>query len=351
MQSWLEPLYRQQIAGLFDPRTRTLYYREGGEEGLGRMVLAHELAHALVDQHFDLKAFMYDPRVQKESEVQLARQALAEGDAFLVTLVYQWRQWGQDVSVQDIVDLDPSLLEGTIGAASSLGFTDEPVPDWLVRLFLSPYLDGYRLVSAAYRRGGWEAVNDLYRHPPETTEQILHPESYFQQEPVQHPRLPDVNPPARVEFSEVFGELSWKLFLEHFLQDDAAAAQAAEGWDGDQARLSSAPDSDVWVLEAVTVWDDEREAGEFAAALRKALDRRRRTSGLWPIRYSAEQHGNEVRMKVEGPTPKPSTHPGPTPHPEPKHREKSYGDFAGREGIWGTREESILSRLLCKKKG
>jgi len=52
-------------------------------------------------------------------------------------------------------------------------------PEGLSVPLLFQYSDGVRFVAEAYRRGGWPAVDALYRKPPESTHQILHPALYF----------------------------------------------------------------------------------------------------------------------------------------------------------------------------
>ena len=297
LRTLLEPLYKQQVAGVYDPRTRTLYIRSNlAIEGSDETILVHELTHALIDQNFDLKRYIYNPRIVHESERQIARQAVAEGDATLVMLVYQMNQMGMNVTVDDLVQLEPDMMEGMLGMASLLDQGLSGVPPWLVRLFVAPYIDGYRIVVGAYRRGGWKAVNDLYRHPPQTTEQLLHPERYFDNESIRTVSLPKNSTGSRVVYEDMFGELSWRLFLQHWLNEDEAR-EAADGWDGDRCRLLE--ESNGWYrFEAVTVWDNADEAREFAMAVRSAMQHLRKARPKPVTEFVVREENDRVFFSV-----------------------------------------------------
>ena len=297
LRSLLEPLYKQQVAGVYDPRSRTLYVRSNlVVEGSAETILVHELTHALVDQNFDLKRYIYDPRVVHESERQIARQAVAEGDATLVMLVYQMNQIGMNVTVEDLVQLEPDMMEGMLGMATLLDQGLSGVPPWLVRLFVAPYIDGYRIVVSAYRKGGWKAVNDLYRRPPQTTEHLLHPGRYFDGEPIRTVTFPSDSNDSRVIYEDVFGELSWRLFLQHWLSEDEAR-KATDGWDGDRCRLIH--EANGWYrFEAMTVWDNGDEAGEFAAAVRSAMQRLQKARPKPATEYDVRVEKDRVFIRV-----------------------------------------------------
>lgn len=298
----LEPLYRQQVAGIYDPRVRKLYYRDSDFGGLENAILVHELTHALVDQSFDLKTFVDDPSLRNESEKQLAHQAVAEGDALLVMLVYEMRQMGIQIpsGVDEVVQIQPEMLYGLLQTSLDFGLeSDENIPEWMVRMFLSPYLDGYNIVSYAYGKGGWEAVNNLYRRAPETSEHLLHPEQYFAREPVRLPTLPPPQKGVEVVFEEMFGELTWQIFLKNFLDDAEKATQAAVGWDGDRSRLLRNPSKTQWMFEVVSLWEDDKEAKEFSLALKEAMEKRVKSPKLIPVKYSIETKGDQVRLFIQ----------------------------------------------------
>ena len=83
----------------------------------------------------------------------------------------------------------------------------------------------------------WDAVNDVYSNLPQSTEQIIHPEKYLEQDEPQDVTLPDLETALGGTWSQldtdVFGELYMRLYLEAFINTDQATI-AAEGWDGDR---------------------------------------------------------------------------------------------------------------------
>src|SRR5205823_1133055 len=122
---------------------------------------AHEFTHALQDQYFDLGKL--SPKHPDNDDRSLAIQALIEGDAVLMQ-----RLWAQQKLSQDEIN---QLGQG--GADSKL-FS---APLFLREQLLFPYGDGFNFVRQTYQqRGGYVGVDDVFLHPPDSTEQILHPE-------------------------------------------------------------------------------------------------------------------------------------------------------------------------------
>jgi hypothetical protein len=75
---------------------------------------------------------------------------------------------------------DPAALEMD---ASDLGI-ESP---FLMRELLFPYLDGLYFTQRIWGRGGWDAVEAAWAEPPRSTEQVMHPERYPDDEPVRRP--------------------------------------------------------------------------------------------------------------------------------------------------------------------
>jgi hypothetical protein len=157
-----------QVAGLYDPRTDLLLVaRTGDDPGLlERVTLAHELEHALADQHFGLPT--NEKADVSRTDALIAEAALFEGDASLVAEIYLTRY------------VSPGDLFGGLG--SLVGELDDEavaaLPDYIQRAMTFPYVAGAEFVCALKRRGGWGAVDRAYRRPPETTAEIMFPERY-----------------------------------------------------------------------------------------------------------------------------------------------------------------------------
>ncbi len=250
----------------------------------GRLTLVHEYAHALQDQHFDLSALHEQEGI--DSEASGARLALVEGDATLVMALYaNYYLTSEELAAIGDLTTEPGAVP------------DVEMPPIIEQSMLFPYERGLQFVVALFREGGWEAVNEAYRDPPVSSEQILHPRKYYRQrdDPVEV-TLPDMAAALGEGWterdSEIFGEFDLMLFLQEYL-DERDAASAAAGWGGDRySFLEDEAGAHAFVLSAR--WDDKDEAREFYDACvercaEKGGSGRRgdagasRTSGEWEV--------------------------------------------------------------------
>ncbi|MEN6631940.1 MAG: hypothetical protein ABFD84_05900 [Candidatus Polarisedimenticolia bacterium] len=299
----IRELLDEQAAGFYDPRTATFYLidlppatraallKQSGAAAaeVDDVVLVHELDHALTDQHFGLRALLAGKDVEGRDDVQFARQALAEGDATLAMMLVAFRRLG--------LDLKPETLpsgETLRSLAAQAGPGQEGLaaaPPYLRGQLLEPYLLGLDFVARAWRRGGFAAVDELWRRPPSSTEQLLHPEKR------DDPPIA-VEPAAREGWAGAvsfeLGELGVRAWLE---TDDAsrpAAKDAAAGWGGDRVTLLvrprtpkpherlKYPDREDAVVVS-TVWDAPADADEFAAAAESWLRAETAPEDEWRI--------------------------------------------------------------------
>jgi hypothetical protein len=109
------------------------------------------------------------------------------------------------------------------------------VPGIIKRSVIAPYVDGVRFVHWGRRRGGWPAVDDIWKNPPTTTEQLLHPDKYLTHEAGEDVALP-VAPkggPSKVIYRDIQGEESLRLLFEEWMPR-RTADEAAAGWGGDR---------------------------------------------------------------------------------------------------------------------
>jgi hypothetical protein len=259
----LEQLYldllTSQVAGLYDDDAKKMYVVSKSDQAgpLEKFVYAHEYDHAITDQAFGLRKTVGEATDQ--SDRSLARSALVEGDATLLMSI--WAQGNltpaelleaagaADPASQEVLNRMPAILK------DPLGF---------------PYTGGLQLALGAFTSGGgYGGVDELYRNPPDSTEQVIHPEKLASREapvPVAFPedlasRLGDG---WKVSLQDTFGE----LLLEIILRDHGASgtADAAAGWGGDRVALIEGPSGETAVV-LDSAWDTEADADEFAAAL------------------------------------------------------------------------------------
>ena len=80
-----------------------------------RPALAHEIEHALQDQHFDLKTFATP--IKDDGDRQLARSALVEGDGTAVMLEFQAQSMGLplDQLPELVAQMGKQMLQGSSG--------------------------------------------------------------------------------------------------------------------------------------------------------------------------------------------------------------------------------------------
>ncbi len=272
----LEQLYGDQIAALYDPRTKTLALASGalddrpmsirvigfvtGRDVLGEMLVSHELTHALQDQHFGLPTTS-PPITNADGDRLIARRALLEGDATLASIAYVR---GGDLDQATVLQ----VLEEVAGIPDELAARFPDMPEVIRTGLAFQYNQGTSFAAAAYLRGGWRAVDDAERDPPTSTEQVLHHQKYFVER----------DPPAKITLGgtdelerrgwtpiveDTLGELDVRILVATAAPQSAAGVAA--GWAGDRFRALAHGDdlAIVWL----TVWDTPGDASEFAAAL------------------------------------------------------------------------------------
>jgi hypothetical protein len=278
----LVPLYHDlledQLAGFYDIDRRELVLADwlGGEaQGL---VLGHELAHALQDQHFSL-------RVRKRlgfqsSDAEIAWHALVEGDATAVVAEMVVAPLGYHFpAVADTSSKLRVLVPQAARAAGGIESERFRAAPRAVRENLGfPYRQGMRYVEALYRQGGWAAVDAAYVHPPASTEQLLHPERADNSKdlPVSI-QIPDLRGLLGEAYRPIatgtLGEHDLVLYLSQYV-DIEVARIAAEGWGGCAYALYGGQGDDPPVFALLSVWDSEDDAVEFFGGLIGALEAR-----------------------------------------------------------------------------
>ena len=146
-------LLSEQVAGFYDPFRAELYVADWVPEAMQTETLAHELEHALQDQHFQLRNLMRHRA--GESDRSVAISALCEGDGVAVMLDYMLRPTGMDiVRAPDIVSVVRAQI-GNMSGQPRLQASPRAVRESL----LFPYLNGLSFVRALRIAGGWARVD------------------------------------------------------------------------------------------------------------------------------------------------------------------------------------------------
>jgi PGF-CTERM protein len=259
---------------------------------MDEITLSQELFHALQDQQFNISGYDMSTR-----ELHNARDGIIEGDGNYVDFLYGQRCDGEWSCVT------PESRGGGGGGDTHAGIQ-------LVSLI--PYSEGPEFVQGVRDEGGWEAVNAVYDRPPASTEQLIHPEKYPDERPVNVTverthgdrwHVPDVGAVDHAAFGE--GGLFTMFWYASYEETQATqqpstvvvpyralfnfvpgTTQLREpdpysydhpvtaGWAGDRL-VPYATDDDAATNETgyvwKTVWDSGSEAEAFAAGYRDLL--------------------------------------------------------------------------------
>jgi hypothetical protein len=261
-RSFLIKLLTEQVAGYYDPKAQQFYLADWIELEGQKPVMAHELTHALQDQHFNLKRFEKWPKGESDSE--LAAHALIEGDATLAMTLYMYK--------------NPLVALRAIAAQEIATEQFKQAPRALRESLLFPYEEGSAWATQLYRRGGWEMVSEAFSKLPQSTEQIIHAEKYFAYEAPQKLTLPDLKavlgPTWKRIDSDVNGEWGFYLILDEFLNDATDSQRAAAGWGGDRFAIYETGKADEVFVAQLTAWDTAVDATEFFEAYAKRTMKR-----------------------------------------------------------------------------
>lgn len=263
------------IGGAYIPEEDALYVvEEATEQGrdLAEVILAHELTHALEDQHF--ARFQPESVLEPVSDAALARQALAEGSAQLLEVRYSAKHVKERLTAKQLVDRELERVENA------------KITPGLRPLASFPYLDGAVFIRRLSNRdrGGWRLVNEAHRRPPTTTEQIFHPVKWLKGEVGTRPALPveDAIPSGfRKLGGAELGELLTRTILASGVSLGDARAAAA-GWGGGSYEVyysdrlptvpCGAPCREATIGVLAWTWDTARDAEEFRLIAQRYVD-------------------------------------------------------------------------------
>ncbi len=270
-----------------------LVSERGGPRDSG--LLTHEFVHALQDQHFDLLRMMLARPFSFDREE--AAFALVEGDAVSVERrVMRGEAWVKRPLEEVAREEDERFSSYRKGIGTFF-------PPLLTETFIFRYRDGLRFVETLRRARPAVNLDEVFRRPPVSSEQVLHPEKYLAGET-----------PREVETDvEEFADEGWRLTATTPLGEIGVrgllmagvtgeeARRAAAGWGGDRSfvfeREGRAP-LFVWK----TVWDTTRDAQEFFRAYNEML--RQRAAPVGGANAEAErvwrEEGAFTRVRMEG---------------------------------------------------
>lgn len=323
LQDFLVKLLREQVAGYYDAKTKTVNLLDWIGPEQQQPVMAHELTHALQDQSFGLDKWMKrgdvdldekknpTPEDLERDEVSEARQAIVEGQAMIVLVDYMLEPTGQSLLTSP--QLANTLKEGMlVGTSDSPAFQNAPI--FLKEALTFPYRYGLDFEAELLRTGGKEkAFAGAFTNPPHSTRQIMEPKTYLSGEQLEPMRLPNFKDDFKDYNRFDIGAMG--EFDVAVLVDQYAGAQTSRAvyphWRGGYyyaVRPKGDPSAPLALLY-LSRWADVQSAAEFAAIYAKALEERYKHLHETPERGSAplDLHnvetltGSHVWLTEQGP--------------------------------------------------
>ncbi len=284
----------QQVIGYYSPsREEIVIVSDSPQPSLSRGTLVHELVHALQDQQFGLDS---DADTQ---DTQLSRRGVTEGEANYLQRLYEQRCGGRWSCVE---------FPSSAGGGGGGGDVDQGV--FLV--ILQPYVTGPGFVEAIRERGGWDAVDDLHRNFPASTEQVIHEDLYPDEAPVdvsvadrssEEWRRFDVDPQAdTLGEASIFAMFKSNGVLGGTVGQYSFLSEPSAGLGGDA--LVPYRDGTRYGYVWKTVWDSPADAREFRSAYGDLLDEHgasARGDGVFVIPESSP-FGDAFRVTRQGDT-------------------------------------------------
>ena len=253
-------VYADIVVGLFDSEENVLFVVADRDEftPLNELTVSHEITHSLQQLHFDIRGLL--DAVENNSDQQRALRALIEGDASLVAYIYRLQFFDEDQE-QAARDESQSADLSAYRAA----------PTVIQRTVAFPYVEGPNFAISLYLQdNSFTPIDQSYQAPPTSTEQIIHPELYGVESPIEI-TLPDLASVLGAGWTEVQRDVLGELFVSAMLEggmDPTSAGTAGAGWGGDAYLLLEDPAGND-VLASVSTWDTVQDAAEFVAALRE----------------------------------------------------------------------------------
>ena len=225
LETLLTDLYGEQVAGFYDGDTGELVVpiREEGFSVAQRATMIHELTHSLADQHFNLDRVMQQMFDEDRLDEASAFQALVEGDASLVELLFL-----QALSQRELGEFFAEALETEFSLL-------EAAPRFIQDSLIFPYDSGLAFVQRLYNVGEWDPINEAYATLPDlpgSTEQIITPSDYRRDLPIEVSVSPISIAGYTLERQSVWGELGLRIMLDQALGEEVGV-DAADGWGGD----------------------------------------------------------------------------------------------------------------------
>jgi hypothetical protein len=259
-------LLTEQAAAFYDYQKKKLFVIDATGAGAlsQRPVLVHELAHALADHHFNLEKYILKG---KSDEAATARQAVMEGQATWLMSEYMLFKMGTSLRKAPEMADAMNSVGGTAQGAFPV-FDSSPL--YLRESLLFPYTKGFSFTQSVILKYGNRGFSEVYKNPPVSIQQILHPQMYFDGVKPTRPKLPKFKGRGYSKLIEgAVGEFEHQILLRLYAGEDAEAL--ATKWRGGQVRVLENKKTKATAMVYVSEWTDVESATRFFGQYRKIL--------------------------------------------------------------------------------
>ena len=289
LQTFLVALLKEEIAGYYDPKTKTVNLLDWLPIEEQEPVMAHELTHALQDQDINLQKWMKrgekdlgeirkDPTPEdiENDEMDNAREAVLEGQAQAIMFQYAIAPTGHSIATSP--ELVKAMEEETLtGTPNTKVFNDAPI--FMKESLTFPYSYGMNFVIELLQKGGKDkAFAALLQNPPHTTRQIMEPRTYLSGEKIPPMTIPDF----KHDFKDyqkfdigAMGEFDVALLVEQYA-GKAVSKKIYPEWRGGYYYAAKAKTDTAAPLGLLYVsrWSSPESAAEFAGIYADSLKQR-----------------------------------------------------------------------------
>ena len=312
LETFLVALLREQVAGYYDPKTKTVNLLDWVPIEEQEPVMAHELTHALQDQDVNLQRWMkrgekdlaeikHDPTPDdiENDEMDNAREAVVEGQAQAIMFQYAIAPTGHTITNS------PALVgameeESMTGTPSTKVFNDAPI--FMKESLTFPYSYGMDFVIKVLQSGGkGKAFAGVLQNPPHTTRQIMQPETYLSGEKIEPMHIPDF----KHDFKDyqkfdigAMGEFDVFTLMEQYVGKPISKKMYPEWRGGYYYAAKAKTDASAPLgLLYVSRWSSPETAAEFAGIYAQSLKQRYKKvdeqGDPKPVQSPASQSSNE----------------------------------------------------------
>ena len=287
IETYIVQLYREQVAGYYDPKTKTIYLLDWVDPELQKAVLAHELTHALQDQNFDLMKWADWGNSRRgatkslteavaDDEDRAGRQSLMEGQAMVMLMEYTLAPMGR--TLEDSPMIVDAMKAGMLDAPDSPVFSAAPL--YLREALTFPYRYGLDFVRVMMEKRGKDfAFKTTFKNPPHDTREVMMPDVYLAGEHVPVFEATDFGKYFGDEYERYdlgsIGQFDTMVMLKTYASEQVSQRLAPQ-WRGGYyyAVQKKGTHGDNIAVIYPSRWADQNSAQEFAKIYSDGLAKR-----------------------------------------------------------------------------